>query len=105
MAKFFGEIGFAESKQTSPGVWEEVITTRQYYGDVLQSRIRWQANEHVNDDLSLDNRISILADEYAFSNFATMRYVEWGGAKWKVTSIEVSRPRIILTLGEVWNGD
>lgn len=105
MAKFFGEIGFAESKQTSPGVWEEVITTRQYYGDVLQSRIRWQANEHVNDDLSLDNRISVLADEYALSNFAAMRYVEWGGAKWKVNSIEVSRPRIILTLGEVWNGD
>jgi hypothetical protein len=33
-----------------------------------------------------------------------MRYVEWMNARWKITSIDVKRPRVILTIGGVYNG-
>lgn len=105
MAKFFGKVGFAESVETSPGVWEETIVERDYYGDILRRAIRWDATEYVNDTLRVTNRINIVADDFALKHFSTMRYVTMNGVKWKISTIEVSRPRLVLELGEVWNGD
>lgn len=103
MAKFYGVIGYGETKETSLGVWEEVITERNYYGDVLQFSRRWDSGENLNDNLNVSNRISIVADPFAYSNFHLMRYVVWQGAKWKITNIEVQYPRMILTIGGVYN--
>jgi len=104
MAKFYGEIGYAESSETSPGVWENTITERLYSGDVIRSTKRWQNGDKVNDDLTINNEISIVADPFAYNNFQTMKYVKWMGVSWEVSSIEVLRPRIRLTLGGVYNG-
>lgn len=104
MAKFYGVIGYAETKKTSPGVWTEAITEKNYSGDILRNTSRWQAGENLNDNLTIHNRISILADPYAYQHFHAIRYIEWSGAKWKVTSVEVQRPRLILTIGGVYNG-
>lgn len=103
MAKFFGTIGYASTSETSPGVWTESITTRRYAGDVLKNTSRTRDGENLNDNLTLDNRLSILADPFAFKNFQQIRYVEWMGALWKVTSVEVQRPRLLLTIGGVYN--
>lgn len=103
MAKFYGVIGYGETRETALGVWEEVITERNYYGDVLQFSRRWDLGEQLNDNLNVSNRISIVADPFAYSNFYLMRYVVWQGAKWKITNVEVQYPRMILTIGGVYN--
>lgn len=106
MTKFSGTVGWVISQETAEGsgVWENVPTERTYYGDVLREARQWSKSEQLNDDLSLSNRISIVADDFAFDNFSTMRYVKFGGGLWKVTNIEIQRPRLILTLGGVYNG-
>lgn len=104
MAKFYGAIGYAETSETAPGVWEEVITERNYSGDVIKNSKRWQNGENLNDNLTLDNKISILADPFAYENFHTIRYVKWMGTSWKASSIDFQRPRIVITIGGVYNG-
>lgn len=104
MAKWFGKIGFAETKETTPGVWEESITIRDYYGDITRNTRRLQASDNLNDNIIISNDISIVADPYAVQNFHAIRYIEFMGAKWKISNVEVSYPRLILTLGEIYNG-
>lgn len=103
MAKWFGKIGFAETSETKPGVWTETITEREYFGDLNRNVRRLQTTEHLNDDIDISNEISIVSDPYANENFHAMRYAEFMGAKWKITSVEVQYPRLTLSLGGVWN--
>lgn len=105
MAKWFGRIGYAETIETAPGVWKEQIILREYYGDLIRNIRRIQTTNKVNDDLNISNELSIVADPYAINNFYSMRYAEFMGAKWKISNVEVSYPRLILTLGGVWNGE
>ncbi len=106
MAKFYGAVGYgitAES-ETKPGVWEKTIVEYNYYGDVLITRRTLSATENLNDDIKISNQISIVADPFATENFQFILYVKFMGARWKVSSVEISYPRLILTLGEVYNG-
>lgn len=103
MAKFCGMIGYTETAETSPDVWEERLTERFYYGDLLRNARRFQSTEHLNDDLTIANEISIVADPFANQNFHRMRYVVYMGTKWKITNVEVQYPRLILTIGGVYN--
>lgn len=104
MAKFYGIIGYADTQETSLGVYEEVLTPRKAYGDVLRNNRKLENGEGLNDDLILNNQISILADAYAVRHFFSIRCVKWMGATWKVTNVEVRPPRLILTIGGVYNG-
>lgn len=103
MAKFYGKIGFMETVETSPGVWEEKITERYYYGDVTRNMRRWDNSSYENDDLKVNNEISIVSDPYAVQNFHSIRYVEWMRALWKVSSVDVQYPRLTLSIGGVYN--
>lgn len=103
--KYYGKIGFVEQVETKPGVWEEVAIEREYYGDVLSVSKRWEKTDHLNDDLTISNRISIVADPYAYSHFHTMRYIELYGARWLINTVEVKQPRLILSIGGVYNGE
>lgn len=105
MAKFFGEIGFAVLTEDVPGVWNETIVPRCYYGDLTRNTRRLKTTDQVNDDVHVANQISIVSDPYANQNFHMIRYVKFMGAKWKVTDVEVQYPRLILTLGGVYNGN
>jgi hypothetical protein len=58
----------------------------------------------VNNDLTVSNSISIIADAYANEHFFAIRYVDWAGALWTVSEIEIQSPRLILRLGGVYNG-
>lgn len=104
MAKFYGNIGFAETVETEPGVWVEEMTVRPYYGDLVRNNRRLENSGGVNDNVNISNDISIIADPYANHNFHSIRYIEFMGAKWKVSNIEVRYPRLILTIGGVYNG-
>lgn len=104
MAKFYGVIGYAETVETAKGVYSEEITKRKYYGDIQRNMKRIENGENLNDNIAVNNSISIVADAYAYQNFFAIRYVEWMGARWKVTNVEVQHPRLILTIGGVYNG-
>lgn len=105
MAKFYGEIGYAETVETVPGVWEEQITKRNYYGELTRNTRRLQSADQLNDNINVSNEISIVADPYAYQNFHSMRYVVFMGTKWKISNVEVQYPRLILTLGGIYNGE
>jgi hypothetical protein len=105
MAKYHGKIGYATSTEVNPGVWTDTISEREYYGDVIRETKEWRSNpQAVNDNLTVGNRLSIVADDFAFENFSAMRYAIWAGVYWKVNSIEIQRPRLILSIGGVYNG-
>lgn len=105
MAKFFGVIGFSDTVETSPGVWEEKLIEKEYFGDITRNTRRWENGEHLNDTLTINNTISVLLDSYIRDRFFAIRYVKWMGSCWKVTNVEIARPRLILTIGGLYNGD
>lgn len=105
MAKFHGIVGFINTVETEPGVHEEVPTERTYFGDVTKNARGLQSSNNVNDNVSVSNIISISADEFAIQNFYNIRYVVFMGVKWKVSNADVQMPRIVLTLGGVYNGE
>lgn len=104
MAKFYGLIGYVETTQIRSGVWEDTAIEKHYVGDILKNTKRWQSSGDVLDDIDLAIRVSIVADAYANENLFAIKYVKWMGAYWKVTSIDADRPRLILTIGGVYNG-
>ena len=104
MAKFYGVIGYAVTEMTEQGIYEERIVEKEYVGDVIRNTRRLREGSKINDDITISNQISIIADPYTANNFHTMRYVTFMGAKWKISEVEVQYPRLILTLGGLYNG-
>lgn len=104
MSKWYGEIGFAEAYEIN-GVVKDRIIKRNYIGDVTRNNRRWQDSGKVNDDLTISNQISIVADPYALNSFHTIKYVTFMGTKWKVNSVDVQFPRLVLEVGGVYNGE
>jgi len=105
MAKFSGLVGYVTQEETVPGVWTDVVKERKMKGDIIRQSSTSRSSEFVHDDVSLNHRISLIGDAYAFDNYYNIRWVKMDTILWKVNSIEIQRPRIIVTLGEVWNGE
>ena len=104
MAKFFGEIGFATQVETSPGIWEDQIIEKQYYGYVFRESRRFSTTDQVLDKINLSNQISILADGYVVDNIQNLRYIRWLGGLWKISYVELKFPRLVLEMTGVYNG-
>lgn len=104
MAKFHGKIAYVKTEETAPGVHTEIIMEFPYVGDILRSNLYLERGENLNDDLNINHRFSIVADAFAYENIQFVRYITWMGAKWSVKSIDIQRPRLILTVGGVYNG-
>lgn len=104
MAKFYGTVVYSYQRESAPGIWTEVVTERDYYGDVIRNNRRTEPSENLNDNIVLNNIISIISDSFACENVNSIKCVKWMGASWKVTNVEVQRPRLILTIGGVYNG-
>ena len=108
MAKFYGKVGYAaEQTEVRPGIWKDTIVERNYSGDIIKNMNRWNtSSEGINDNVTLNNQISIIADPYANLNVHKMRYVEFMGSLWKITNVDATqRPRLILTVGGVYNSE
>ena len=104
MAKFFGEIGFATQVQTEPGIWEDKIVEKQYYGDVFREARRFGSSDEILGNINLSNQISIIADGFLTDNIQNLRYVRWMGGLWKISYVELKFPRLVLELTGVYNG-
>ena len=103
MAKYCGQIGFSDTVETVPGVWTNRITERNYYGDLIRNTRRLNLSDKVNEDINISNEFSILADPYANENFFNMKYITYMNAKWRITDVRVEYPRLILTVGGLYN--
>ena len=104
MAKWAGKIGFAETVKGDDDITRTTITERSFKGDVLQDHRNWDDSERINGNIIISNRISVIAKDYMLTHLQYMRYVTWQGAKWRIKSISVAYPRVILLLGELYNG-
>lgn len=104
MNKFYGIVGYAETVETSPGVWEEQIIERYHYGNITKNRMKLQSSENLNDNVIFSNDISIVSDPYGRDHYGSIRYVIFNGSKWKVSNVEIQYPRLLLTLGGLYNG-
>lgn len=105
MTKFYGIVGYIETVETEPGIWEPLLTRRSYYGEIVRNTSKFQTSGGVNDNVDISNELSIVADPYALDHFTAMRYVEFMGTKWKIVKVEVKYPRLILSIGGVYNGE
>lgn len=104
MAKFYGPVGYVETVETAPGVWTERVVEHNHYGDIIQDSRRVQSADKLTDDIVIDNKISIVIDPYAIDNLQRIRYVVFMGVKWEISNFNIKHPRLILTLGGVYNG-
>ena len=106
MARFFGAVGYGDAVETpaESGVWVDTINEIEYYGDVVRDTRKLDSGENLNSDINVNNSISIVADEYAINHFFKIKYVRWAGVLWTVTTVESRPPRLILSLGSVYNG-
>lgn len=106
MAKYYGHIGFATQVESEPGIWTDVIEKRPYKGDILRSGRRYEASENINDNFTITNSFSIISDAFLYSHIPAMRYIEYLGTKFKITSVEIERPRVTISVGGVYvSGD
>lgn len=104
MTKYYGSILFSDTVETAPGIYEEKVTPRKYKGDVDKNWRRWENGERLNDNININNTLSIVADSFLYENLGMIKAVEWMGSFWKISSIEIRRPRLILEIGGVYNG-
>lgn len=105
MAKFFGKVGYGVTEETRPGIWKAAIIEKEYFGDLVRNMHRLENANQVNDNINISNEISIVADPFAYENFHLMKYVTYMGSKWKINSVEVQYPRLILSIGGLYNED
>ena len=104
MAKWYGKIGYVDKVEKEPGIWVEEIIEKPYFGDEIKNSRQLQSSGDINDNVNISNQISIVADPYAINHIHTMRYAEVHGANWKVSTVDVQYPRLILNLGGLYNG-
>ena len=104
MAKWCGVIGYANSVETSPGIWENQVIEKRYCGDLLANTTRWQSSDSANDDINISHQISIVADQFASQDAHLIKYAEYMGVYWEVVSFEFKYPRLNLWLGGLYNG-
>lgn len=105
MAKYYGTIGYCITEETRPGVWNPTIIERKYYGDTIKISSQISQGDSINGNITVNTQISIVADAFANENFSNMRYIEYMGALWKTTSVSVERPRLVISLGGLYDGE
>lgn len=102
MAKYYGIIGFAIQEETSPGIWTDVITKRSYKGEVIRNSRRYDSADNINDNFVITNTFSIVSDAFLYSHIPALRYLEYLGTKFKITSVDIDRPRVTISVGGVY---
>ena len=105
--KYCDMIGFGIEAEVDPvnrpGIIKTSIIERKYKGDLMRVSRQFRQSGNLNDNVVFSNEISIVADPFAFENFSNIRYVVYMGSKWKISNVRVEYPRLVLTMGDMWN--
>ena len=104
MPKYYGSLGISTQVETSPGVWKPAIVDHPVYGDFVRDNRNNLKSEQVNDNVKINNQISIVMDPYVMENYSSIVYITYIGAKWRISTVEVKYPRLLLSMGELYNG-
>ncbi len=104
MAKYAGLVCYVTQEEKVPGVWTPLENPVLMKGDIIRQSSNYQDNGKINSDISLNHRVSLVGDAYAFDNYYNIKWIMLDGRKWEVTSVEIQRPRIIVSIGGLWNG-
>lgn len=103
--KYVGNIGFLSSNtEVTGGIATQPIISKRYFGEIITTSSRLQTQDKINPDVTINNSIAILLDGYLNNNLSNIVYVEFLNKKWSVSSIELRHPRVILSLGGLYNG-
>lgn len=103
MPKCSGVIGYALAGETQPGVWTESIIEKKYYGDIVRDNRKIVDQSEINGSINISNNISVVSNKFMLENMAFMRYITFMKSKWKINSVDIKPPRIIITLGGLYN--
>lgn len=104
MGKYSGMIGFATNVEKEPSIYDDVITEQKYYGDILENNSKFIVSDNLSGDVQITNQFSIVGDSFAFQNYTDIRYLTWKGKRWIVTFVKEQYPRLVLTIGGIYNG-
>ena len=104
MTRCSGIIGYALAVETQPGVWEESITDKPYFGEVVRDNRKVVDQTQINNSINISNNISVVSNKFMLENMAFMRYITFMKSKWNITSVDIKPPRIIITMGGLYNG-
>lgn len=105
MAKFYGKIGFGVEREVSPGVYDYDIVEKPYFGEVVRDAYDSVGGTTVLGERKTANAFRIVGDGYSVDHFYDMKYIRWAGRYWEIRQVEVvSRPRMLIRIGGVWNG-
>lgn len=101
--KYYDKIAYSYHVESEPGIFEEAYHEQYYYGDVIQNGRYIRNNDKINDDVTVNTRISVIADAALNHNFGSIRWVEFMGQKWKAESVVPEPPRLVITLGSLYH--
>ena len=107
MAKYSGMLGYVMSaKEDPPGIWKpSAVVEKLGRGDLFGQTINNEDVGGLSDGITINNQLSIIMDPFVNKNLESLKYVILYGTRWEIKSMTINRPRIILTLGGVYNGE
>lgn len=97
-------LGFAESKQVRPGIWDDEITEVPKLAEVRQRTETFQVEGNVIPEYKTTTSVSVLSQGPVKPDYSNLRYVLYAGERWIVTSAVHEPPRMTLFIGEVYSG-
>lgn len=101
--KWFGKVGYRIDASLNEFADSEQYVEKEYYGDIIRNYKKDRSDSTINDEFSISNQIRILADPFMTENFSKIRYITFMNSKWKIASVDVQWPALILDLGGLFN--
>ena len=107
MAKYSGMLGYVmPAKEDPPGIWKpSAVVEKLGRGDLFGQTINNEDVGGLSDGITVNNQLSIIMDPFVYRNLESLKYVILYGTRWEIQSLSINRPRVILTLGGVYNGE
>ena len=107
MAQYSGMLGYVmPAKEDPPGIWKpSAVVEKLGRGDLIGQTINNEDVGGLSDGITINNQLSIIMDPFVNKNLESLKYVILYGTRWEIKSMTINRPRVILTLGGVYNGE
>lgn len=103
--KFSGKAGFRiDDVEIEPGVYKPQVVVKAIKGSVVSNSYQHQnSDKSTIDNVRITNQLSIVANQFLNKHITNLMYVEFQGVKWKVESFDIQPPRVVVSLGGVYN--
>ena len=102
--RYSGKLGIAEQTEVSPGIWEETITEHDVLGDLKQRTEVLDQGDSILPRYRTTTSISVFSRGVGPIDNSMIRYVTYTGKRWAITSLVEFPPRLVIYIGEEYNG-